>query len=114
MQYLGVIIDATSVTVTLTPDRRDNLLKHDLTVSTSYRHDSSQFPSSKVWTFALHTTCMEKSTAQKLSRGEFDQEVHLSQAGKGELMWWINDTQSASSDVCCSDLDIVISSDASS
>ena len=63
----------------------------------------------------LHYRQLEKetSTALKLSRGEFDQEVHLSQAGIGELTWWINNIQSASNDVCCSDPYIVISSDAS-
>ena len=87
---------------------------HNPRVSTGYRHDRYKFPSSQVWDLCFTDNLKRKeSTALKPSSGKFDQEVHLSQAGKGRLTWWINNIQSASNDVSCSDPDVVISSAAS-
>ena len=87
---------------------------HNPRVSTGYRHDRYKFPSSQVWDLCITDNLKRKeSTALKPSSGKFDQEVHLSQAGKGRLTWWINNIQSASNDVSCSDPDVVISSAAS-
>ena len=48
------------------------------------------------------------------SHGDFDRDVHLTDAGKQELDWWMHNIHDIYNDVCQSEPDIVICTDASS
>ena len=55
----------------------------------------------------------DKSRALKKSKGNFDHVMEISEAGRKELSWWIENITDAFNDVCHRDPDIVIHSDAS-
>lgn len=124
IQYLGVVIDSIAMKVTLTPERKESLLrgckklKSCLNISVlDVAKDSgmilASFPA--VQFGPLHSRKLEgdKTSALKASKGNCDYDIQLSHRGKLELTGWIDTIQTAGNDVCCSDPDIVISSDIS-
>ena len=64
----------------------------------------------------LHYKHLEniKKLALEASHGDFDRDVHLTDAGKRELDWWMHNIHDVYNDVCQSEPDIVICTDASS
>jgi hypothetical protein len=125
MQYLGVIINSDNMTVTLTAERKHKLVqscreirnKHKISIRDLARVIGlivASFPAVKYG--PLHYRKLEnvKKLALRASHGNFDREIALTEAGKRELDWWMHNTHTAYNDVCQSEPDIVICTDASS
>ena len=124
IQYLGVIIDSVSMTVTLTPERKGNLLlscKNLLKASEISTRESARmiglivasFPAVRFVSLYYRQLEKDKSRALKKSKGNFDHMMEISEAGRKELSWWIENITDAFNDVCHRDPDFVIHSDAS-
>ena len=124
IQYLGVIIDSVAMTVTLTPERKGNLLlscknllkASDISIRESARMIGlivASFPAVRFVSLHYRQLEKDKSRALKKSKGNFDHMMEISEAGRKELSWWIENITDAFNDVCHRDPDIVIHSDAS-
>ena len=124
IQYLGVIIDSTSMTVTLSPERKEKMLlsckrlikARDISIRDLAKVIGlivSSFPAVKFGPLHYRHLEKDKCRALKDSRGNFDQVMEISEAGKKELAWWIKNITDAFNDVNCKDPDIVVHSDAS-
>lgn len=124
IQYLGVVIDSVSMTVTLSSERKEKML-HSCQSLLRAPHISirdlakvigqivASFPAVKFGPLHYRKLEKDKCKALKVSKGNFDQEVQLSDAGKEELGWWIDNIPEAVNDICVRVPDIVIYSDAS-
>ena len=124
IQYLGVVLDSESMTVTLTPERKADLVA---VCSAAARKDHisirevakvigkivASFPA--VMYGPLHYRQMEKEKKEALrhNAGDFDQHMSLSSRAKKELHWWIENTPTAFHVIHQSDPDITLTSDAS-
>ena len=124
IQYLGVIIDSESMTVTLTADRARSLKEGCRELRGKKKptiREAAQVIGKIVASFPavrygpLHYRSLEedKKEALRESRGDFDHTMTLSESSQTELKWWEDNVESASNDVCTGDPEVVISTDAS-
>ena len=122
--YLGMIIDSTDMSVTLTEEKIQGILQacKDLMkaklitirdLAKAIGKVIASFPAVKYG--PLHFRHMEdnKKSALKCNKGNFDAFVKLSLAARKEVLWWINNIQYAKNDIVLSDPDIQVESDAS-
>ena len=124
IQYLGVIVDSKSMTVTLTPERKSDLITSCQTASKKQSisiRDLAKVIGKIVAAFPavmfgpLHYRQMEKEKklALKQNFGNFDKPMTLSPQAKEELDWWIENIDSAYNVIEQNDPSITITSDAS-
>lgn len=124
IQYLGVIIDSKSMTVRLTDERKDNLMKcckqllkaKKLTIRDLAKvigKIMASFPAVKFG--PLHYRHLEeaKKAALRKAKGCYDGPAFLSLSAKAELHWWLENVSNAQNDIALSDPEITIASDAS-
>jgi hypothetical protein len=123
--YLGVIIDSERMTVTLSEDRKvslklccQHLIKKELNIIRDVAQCISKLVASfvavKYGPLFYRNLEQDKSNALKQNKGDFDQLMRLSAKAKTELLWWIEQIDTTFNDITTPDLDISVSSDASS
>ena len=124
IQYLGVIIDSASMKVTLSAERAHSIKCACQKLVSEQNHtirEVAQVIGKIVASFAavkygpLHYRQLEKDKklALKRTRGDFDELMQLSEGSIEELKWWIVNVIDAENDICGSEPDLTISTDAS-
>lgn len=125
IQYLGVIIDSSSMKVTLTADRKNSVYTACTDLLRHCRHCTirevarvvgllvASFPAVKYGPLHYRILEDEKKCALKKAKGNFDSYMQLSPFSQKELQWWIEHIHSTENDVCVSEPDCMMTSDAS-
>ena len=122
--YLGMIIDSTDMSVTLTHEKIQSILqacKHLLEAKFITIRDLAKAIGKMIASFPavkygpLHFRHLEenKKTALKCNKGNFDSVVTISLPARREVLWWINNIEVAKNDIHVSEPDIQVESDAS-
>ena len=124
IQYLGMLINSKSMSVTLTQEKKEKLraccvkLKRNTNLKI---RDVAKVIGMMVASFSavkygpLYYRHLEndKKVALQKNRGNFEGAITLSPAAQGELEWWINNIATASNDILSSEPEVVLTSDAS-
>ena len=124
IQYLGVIINSETMTVSLTPERINSLkadCKKLLKRQVMTVREVAQVIGKMVASFPavrygpLHYCSLEndKKEALKRCKGDFDKTLTLATDNREELSWWIDNVQDSYINVRTSKPDVVVTSDAS-
>ena len=124
IQYLGVILDSESMTVTLTPERAADLISscHTLRkkevisirdLARTIGKIVASFPAVMYGPLHYRQLEKEKKEALKQNAGNFEGHMTLSSPAKDELTWWIDNTDEAFNVIQQRDPDITLTSDAS-
>lgn len=124
IQYLGVVIDSESMTVTLTKERAESIqdscrkLKHQKQpsirlVAQVIGKIVASFPAVKFGQLHYRDLENDKKAALQKSKGDFDQPMSLSPGSKSELDWWLQNVCDAYNDICPSAHDVTLMTDAS-
>lgn len=122
--FLGNIIDSVKMTVTLTDERKENILyeckKLHKKSEASIRNVASVIglivsSFSAIEFGPLHYRSLERNKidALKCSRGNFDSLMYISDQMKDDLSWWINNAHFSCRQICHGPIQFVVYSDAS-
>lgn len=110
--FLGNIIDSVKMTVTLTAERKENILYECKKLQKNPKRQSSF---SAIEFGPLHYRSLERNKidALKCSRGNFDSLMYISDQMKDDLSWWINNVHFSCRQICHGPIQFVVYSDAS-
>jgi hypothetical protein len=125
IEYLGFVIDSASMTVRLTPRKRDKLLTQCQTFSHPEKQFTirevascigklvSSFPGVEFGPLYYRNLESDKDRALKHNAGNFDTKMILSPVSLAEVRWWLDNIQSAKKDIHHTQPDVVLYTDAS-
>ena len=110
IEYLGFVIDSQSMTISLTKKKKacikqlcHEVLQEELLIIRKIARLLAKFTSSfsAVHFGPLHYRSLEqdKILALKFAKGNFDKKMKVSQAGKMDILWWINNIEDSFSPI---------------
>lgn len=122
--FVGFLINSVTMTVRLTPEKANDIVKeclHLLKQNTVLIRDVAKIigkfvasePGVQYAPLYYKTLEIEKDEALKISRGNFDVYMSLSEEAVSCLYWWINNIERAYRPIVLSKPDIIIESDSS-
>ena len=124
IQYLGVVINSSTMTVTLTDERKASLVAACAQVLKAGKvtiRDLAKVIGKIVASFPavrfgpLHYRHLEdcKKAALREAKGDYDSHTSLTPPARDELKWWLDNTPDSHNEIVTSDPEITIKSDAS-
>ena len=110
IEYLGFVTDSQSMTISLTKKKKacikqlcHKVLQEEFLIIRKITRLLCKFTSSfpAVHFGPLHYRSLEqdKILALKFAKGNFDKKMKVSQAGKMDILWWINNTEDSFSPI---------------
>ena len=122
--FLGFILNSVQMTITLTLEKKEKILNlcHDILkedvvtirfLSKLIGNLVAAFPAVTLGPFYYRALEMDKAKALRLSNGNYDASVRLSNEAKKELSWWITNIMSSLQHIHVPDPDITIYTDSS-
>ena len=124
LEFLGFIINSVTMTVSLTSKKKLKiqelcmyvLQENNITirlVATLLGKFTSSFPGVKLAKLHFRALEREKILALKISRGNFDKRIALSNDAKEDIKWWIRNIVDSYNTISPSNHDTIMKSDAS-
>ena len=122
--FLGFVIDSEKMTVTLTPEKKEKLVKlidevlskcqvTIRTVASLIGKFVSSLPASLYGPLHYRVLERDKNRALKSAKGNFEAKMQLSDEGKSEVLWWKENIDSMSAPIHWPPITQEISTDAS-
>ena len=124
ISHLGFIIDSDSMTVTLPEDKMLNVISL-CTELTAKNEDTirqvakvigtlvATFPAVQLGQLRYRELEYEKDKALKISRGNFDTNMQITENMKEELLWWTRNVEAQNCPIIVKNPDKILTSDAS-
>ena len=115
--FLGFILNSVQMTITSILNICHEILKEDVVtirfLSKLIRNLVAAFPAATLGPFYYRALEMDKAKALRLSNGNYDASVRLSNEAKKEFSWWITNIMSSLQHIHVPDPDITIHTDSS-
>ena len=115
--FLGFSLNSVQMTITSILNICHEILKEDVVtirfLSKLIRNLVAAFPAATLGPFYYRALEMDKAKALRLSNGNYDASVRLSNEAKKELSWWITNIMSSLQHIHVPDPDITIYTDSS-
>ena len=124
IEYLGFVIDSQLMTISLTQKKIASIkqLRHEVLqekvlvirkIAKLLGKFTSSFPAVRFGPLHYRSLERDKILALKFAKGNFDKKMKVSQAGKMDILWWINNIEDSFSPIQIPNCSFLLKTDAS-